>query len=500
MSTAIIVFGASGDLAARKLIPALFSNFRKGRLPEQTTIFGFATSPFTDESYREKMRTAVRSFAPELYSEREWERFSRMLHYSPGNLEQMADYLAVRQKIDTHDGIGNNCLYYLAIAPNFFPVVLQKLHEAGMVTEEGDRGFRRIIIEKPFGQDVRTARELNNLLHEFVKEHQIYRIDHYLGKETVQNVLVLRFANAIFEPLWNRNYIDHVQITVAESVGVGRRARYFETAGILRDMFQNHLMQLLTLVAMEPPVIYEADALRNEKVKVLQALQEIPAEMSAKQTVRGQYDGYLQEEGVDTNSTTETFAAVKYFIDNWRWQGVPFYLRSGKMLAEKSSEIIVQFRRPPMQILDRVSGMTELFTNHLSICIQPDEGLRLRFITKVPDAGFSTHAAHMDFYYGDAFPDRAIPEAYERLILDAIHGDASLFARSDEIEIAWNVIDAIHAGWRSEFAPNLEPYQPGSWGPQEAHDLLSRDGRWWKHDRSSQTENMSAGDGGNDAG
>jgi glucose-6-phosphate 1-dehydrogenase len=396
-------------------------------------------------------------------------------------LENPEDFQMLVEKINSSDGPPESCLFYLATAPAIFPLVVSRLSEAGMLAEAHGGGFRRIIIEKPFGRDLQSALALNRELHDLVAEQQIYRIDHYLGKETVQNVLVVRFGNAIFEPLWNRNYVDHVQITVAETVGVEHRARYYEKAGALRDMFQNHLLQLLTLVAMEPPTVYEADALRNEKVKVLSALREIPPEFSAKSTVRGQYEGYTAEPGVDPASVTETFAAVKFFIETWRWQGVPFYLRSGKMLKEKSSEILIQFRRPPTQILDVQAGRTELVTNSLSMCIQPDEGLHLRFITKVPDEGLQTRPVNMDFHYRDSFGADALPEAYERLLLDALRGDASLFARSDEIELAWGITDGIRSGWESEHAPPLQTYTRGSWGPSAADALINRDGRRWEY-------------------
>jgi len=481
MSTAIVILGASGDLASRKLIPALYSSHRKGRLPDDTRVIGFSTTPFTDEQFREKMRLALRTFDPAAFDERQWTSFASRLTYQPGNLENGPDYAALAARM-REAGEPDDCLYYLSVAPAFFPVILSHLGAAGMVRQGPRTGYRRVVIEKPFGRDLPTARALNLELQKVLTEDQIYRIDHYLGKETVQNILVVRFGNAIFEPLWNRNYVDHVQITVAETVGVEHRARYYESAGALRDMFQNHLLQLLTLVAMEPPSQVEATALRNEKAKVLRALRDIPPEHAARETVRGQYRGYLGEPGVDPSSTTETFAAVRFFIDNWRWQGVPFYLRSGKMLKSKTSEIAIQFRRPPTQIFDVQSGVTELFTNRLVIAIQPDEGLSLRFITKVPDEGMCTRPADMDFRYRESFGERSIPEAYERLLLDALRGDASLFARSDEIELAWGVIDDIRAGWEKGHAPPLESYEPGSWGPASADRMLWRDGRWWTSD------------------
>lgn len=485
MSTAIVIFGASGDLAARKLIPALYANFTKDRLPEGTRVVGFSTSPFTDDQFREKMRLAIRTFAPQDFDERRWATFAPKLSYQPGHLENEEDYAALSARV-RENGIPEDLLFYLAVAPEHFPGILSRLGAAGMLTQEAQTGFRRIIVEKPFGRDLASARALNDALRSVASEDQIYRIDHYLGKETVQNILMVRFGNAIFEPLWNRNYIDHVQISVAETVGVGHRARYYDTTGALRDMFQNHLLQILTLVAMEPPSQVEANALRDEKVKVLRALQAIAPEHAARHAVRAQYAGYRSERGVDPASTTETYAAVRLHIDNWRWQGVPFYLRSGKMLKKRTSEIVVQFRRPPTQIFDVQAGVTELFTNRLIIRIQPDEALRLRFITKVPDRGMAMRPVDMDFHYQDSFGEQAIPEAYERLLLDALRGDASLFTRSDEIELAWTVVDGIRAGWEGSHAPPLASYEPGSWGPGEADQLLWRDLRWWIQDDDTQ--------------
>ena len=482
MSTTIVIFGASGDLTARKLVPALYNNFRKKRLPPNTSIIGFSGSVFTDDAFREKMRSAMVEFSPHDFDEDEWHRFAPLLGYHPGKFERSEDFTSLADRIRRSGGPPDNCLFYLATTPLFFPAVISRLREAGMTAAPRNGGSRRIIIEKPFGRDLASALELNRSLHEVIDERQIYRIDHYLGKETVQNLMVLRFGNAIFEPLWNRNYIDPVQITVAETVGVEHRARYYEQSGVLRDMFQNHLLQVLTLVAMEPPSVFGADALRNEKVKVLTALREIPPEASARQTVRGQYDGYRAEPGVDPASGTETYAAVRCLIDNWRWQGVPFYLRSGKKLKEKTSEIVMQFRRPPTQILDTQSGKTELFTNRLGICLQPDEGIHLRFVAKVPEAGLETRPVDMEFHYRDSFADRMIPEAYERLLLDALNGDASLFTRSDEIELAWRFIDGIRSGWEGDQASPLFPYPQGSWGPTAGDSLPGKEGRWWVHD------------------
>ncbi|MBK7256769.1 MAG: glucose-6-phosphate dehydrogenase [Ignavibacteriae bacterium] len=485
MKTSIVIFGASGDLASRKLIPALYMNFRKRRLPENTRIIGFSRHPFSDGSFREKMKEGLRAFEPGAFSEDVWHAFAGSLFYHQGDVERLNDYLSLAGKVNDADGEPANVLFYLAVAPQLYPVIVRKLDEARLLRAMGDKAYRRIVVEKPFGSDLASAQDLNRELGKVASEDQIYRIDHYLGKETVQNLLVFRFGNAIFEPLWNRNYIDHVQITVAETVGVGHRGGYYDQTGHFRDMFQNHLMQLLALVAMEPPAAVEANALRDEKVKVLGCVREIPEELSARMTVRGQYTGYRAEQGVDPQSSTETFAAVQLSLDNWRWHGVPFYLRSGKMLAEKSSGIVIAFRRPPMQMFDVLSGSTELITNHLSMAIQPNEGIRLRFMTKVPDGGMAMRAAEMDFDFRETFQNTPMPEAYERLLLDALNGDASLFARSDEIVLAWKLVDTIRRGWEGDAAPVLQSYEQGSWGPASAEHLLGRDGRWWVHDNGS---------------
>ena len=339
-------------------------------------------------------------------------------------------------------------------------------------------GWCRVVIEKPFGHDLQSARELNRAAHAVLDEKQIYRIDHYLGKETVQNILVFRFANAIFEPVWNRNYIDHVQITASETVGVDHRAGFYDGVGVLRDMFQNHLMQLLSLVSMEPPISFDANALRNEKAKILAALRPIPPQNLGDQSIRGQYEGYRQTDGVDPQSNTETFAALKLYIDNWRWQGVPFYLRSGKSLSKKTTEISIHFKCPPHLLFD-LGNAKSLTSNYISLCIQPDEGVHLRFEVKVPDSISSMRSVDMEFHYRDAFDEMAIPEAYERLLLDVLQGDAALFTRADEIEYAWEMIDAILKGWQGKHAPPLLPYAPGSWGPEGAQAFLAESDTGW---------------------
>ena len=482
MKTTIVIFGASGDLTSRKLIPALFSNFRKGRLPEDISIVGFSRHPFSDDAFRQKMKEGMREHSPSEFDEQHWLSFSKHLSYHRGDIDRLDDFRSLSQKIGSATEDAGNFLFHLAVAPSLYINVVHMLHEAKLVVGSGRQGYRRIIIEKPFGHDLPSAIELNGELLKIVSEDQIYRIDHYLGKETVQNLLVFRFGNAIFEPIWNRRYIEHVQITVAETVGVEHRASYYDKAGVLRDMFQNHLLQLLTLVAMEPPAVVEANSLRDEKVKVLRAIREITPEKSSRFTVRGQYEGYRSEPGVDPKSTTETYAAVELFVDNWRWQGVPFYLRSGKMLPDKVSQIAIRFGRPPHQMFDVLSGVTQLSTNHLSICIQPDEGFHLSFMAKVPDGGMTMRPADMDFHFHDSFRDLPIPDSYERLLLDAMNGDPSLFTRTDEIEHAWKFIDSVRAGWEGENAPPLEQYTRRTWGPPSADKLLWANGRWWRQD------------------
>src|SRR5215216_6769331 len=365
-------------------------------------------------------------------------------------------------------------IYYMATPPGVFPQIVDLLAQTGHLAEDG--GWRRVVIEKPFGTDLESARRLNEQIHKALNEKQIYRIDHYLGKETVQNILVSRFSNTIFEPLWNRNYIDHVEITVAEEVGVEHRARFYDQVGVLRDMFQNHLLQLLSLVAMEPPVSFEASALRNEKVKVLSAIHPMKEEEIVQATVLGQYKGYREEEGVAPNSITPTYGAVRLFVDNWRWQGVPFYLRSGKYLKEKLSQVTIEFKCPPHLLFP--SEASDMTPNMLVLYLQPDEGVHWRFEAKVPDTVAELRSVDMEFHYAESFGKTALPDAYERLLLDTMMGDASLFTRADEVETAWGIIDPIIHAWEAGKEP-LAVYEPRSWGPKEADELLARDGRSW---------------------
>jgi glucose-6-phosphate 1-dehydrogenase len=473
--TSIVIFGASGDLTQRKLIPSLFNLFRKGRLREPFRIIGHSNSDFSDVAFRRHLAGGLREHAAFKYQTGEWKDFETHIHYHRAGYTNIEDFRGLADILKADEGANDNRLFYMATPPGLFPDIISQLGATGQLEERA--GWRRVVIEKPFGTDLESAQRLNLQIHEQLRERQAYRIDHYLGKETVQNILVTRFANTIFEPLWNRNYIDHVQITVAEQVGLEHRAGYYDNVGVLRDMFQNHLLQLVALVAMEPPASFDAVALRNEKVKVLASIQPLEKDAVASDTVRAQYRGYLDEPGVKPDSNTPTFAAVRFQIDNWRWQGVPFYLRSGKRLAEKLSHVAIEFKRPPHNLFRGSEG--EIRPDVLMLFLQPDEGIHWRFEAKVPDSIFDMRSVNMQFHYAESFEDVEIPDSYERLLLDALAGDASLFTRADEVETAWGLIDPIIRAWASGEQPPLSTYQPGSWGPSEAEALLSRDGRTW---------------------
>jgi glucose-6-phosphate 1-dehydrogenase len=465
-ATTIVIFGASGDLTWRKLVPALYNNFTKGRMKECAQVIGFARRSITDEEFRAHLKEGVIAFSPNTFNEATWDEFAGRLHYFKGDLETPGDYLRLSTTLDNYENCQSHRLYYLATAPEYYECAVENLGAAGLADQAA--GWRRIVIEKPFGVDLPSAQVLN------ANVHKVFAESHFLGKETAQNILFFRFANTIFEPVWNRRYVENIQISVTESVDVGHRAGYYDKAGVLRDMFQNHLLQLLALVAMEPPSSFNADAVRNEKVKVFESIRPI----ESRNTVRGQYEGYCQTDGVPPGSQTPTYAALKLEIDNWRWQGVPFYLRSGKGLKAKTSEIIIEFKRPP-HLMFSYPDSSPFMPNILSLCIQPDEGIHLQFEAKLPDSDQEMRPVDMDFHYHESFKGN-LPDAYERLILEAVEGDASLFTRSDMIEAAWRLIDPVILDWERLNQPELSSYPTASWGPIAADELLGREGRCWR--------------------
>ena len=477
-TTTIVIFGASGDLTTKKLAPALADLYSKGRLGRDVHVVGVSRSDMTADEFRASFYEGFGQDsefppAPEL-----WNDFADRIHSCYGDVmaeDGLRDLNRTLANIESPDSPANR-IYYLALAPFLFPHAINTLGKAGYQKENGC--WRRVVVEKPFGVNLDTARELNETVHSVFDEHQVYRIDHYLGKETVQNLLVFRFANAIFEPLWSRNYIDNIQITVSESVSIADRASYYDNAGVLRDMFQSHLLQLLAVVAMEPPSTFEADTLRNEKVKVLESVRHIPPQDASLVAVQGQYDGYLGEPGVPPESRTATYSALRLDIDNWRWQGVPFYLRSGKALRDKRTEVLIQFRRPPHLIFPQ-GRSGDITSNTLSICLQPNEGVHLEFQAKTPDSVLDLRPVNLEFHYEDSFGGQEIPDAYERLLLDVLNGDASLFIRSDEIEQAWSIMDPLIEGLSDPSTRPPEIYDSGTEGPFSADDFLARDGRAW---------------------
>ncbi len=475
MSHTMVIFGASGDLTSRKLIPALYRQFQRNRLPKPTRIVGVARSNFSSESWREQLTETTAKFAKNSFDAASWKAFSDQIFYHPGDIAVNEDFVSLGNFLnEVEGGQKTDRVYYLSTMPQLYEPAIAQLGASGLADESN--GKRRVVIEKPFGTDLATAEALNIAVHRVFREDQIYRIDHYLGKETVQNILVLRFGNTIFEPLWNRNYIDHVQITCAEEVKVGRRGGYYDKAGILRDMFQNHILQLMMIIAMESPVRFDADMVRDEKVKVLQAVRRFKGSDFAECGIRGQYNGYLQEEGVPDDSPTETFAALKLQIDNWRWKGVPFYLRSGKALSCRTTQIVIQFRETPHLMFGEKSRYKPE-ANRLVIQIQPAEGLQLHFQSKVPDQEMRMRNSELDYRF-DARGEE-MPDSYQRLLQDALMGDASLFARSDEVEQAWQIIDPIIGAWRSPAAPTLYSYEPDFWGPNQCGEWMAAQGRQW---------------------
>ena len=474
---AIVIFGATGDLTHRKLMPALYNLATDGELPPAVAVIGFARRPKTDEEFRKEMEEATQKLSRQTVRDEIWKTFSQSVFYhqsefgDPNGYKSLAERL---EKIDKERGTRGNRLFYFAAGPDQFETILKNLKAAGL-NRAKEGSWARVIIEKPFGTDLKSARELNRIVSQAFDESQTYRIDHFLGKETAQNILVLRFANAIFEPLWNTRYIDHLQITAAETLGVEGRAGYYEKAGALRDMVQNHLLQLLCLVAMEAPTDLRADSIRDEKVKVVRSLRRIIGDEVAKNVVP--VPGYRQEKNVDPNSMTETFVALRINIDNWRWADVPVYMRVGKRLPKSATEISVHFKKAPAVLFNKETVTID--QNVLVIRIQPDEGISLRMLAKIPGTSLRIEPVKMDFHYGTSF-GKASPEAYERLLLDAMSGDATLFARRDEVEEAWAFIDPIEEAWHAKNPRELYFYPAGSWGPAAADDLLARDGRAWR--------------------
>ena len=478
MGQTIVIFGASGDLTSRKLIPALFNLYCKGRLPDGTRIVGVSRSEMTSQAWRDKLQGTTAQFSESGFDESKWSQFSQLVEYFPGDVNLSETFTRLDAFLSQLEGnASTGRMFYLAMAPQTYQTIVEQLGRAGMAKQSDAASWRRIVLEKPFGTDRTSAIALNAFIHQWFDESQIYRIDHYLGKETVANIMVLRLANTIFEPIWNRNYIDHVQITAAEETIIGRRAGYYEKSGVLRDMFQNHLLQLLILTAMEAPSRFDPDTVRDEKVKVLRAIRPMTMESAATDSLRSQYRTYRDEPDVDPRSQTATFGIVKFYLENWRWQGVPFYLRSGKAMSCRTTQIVIQFKKPPHFIFDSQKNVNPE-ANKLVLQIQPAEGIKLYFQTKTPDAGMAMRQTSLDFNFQSGL-SATIPDSYQRLLLDVIQGDASLFARADEVELAWSVIDPIQQAWDSGVPP-LSFYESGMWGPEQAFDWMEQqDGRQW---------------------
>ncbi len=488
----MVIFGASGDLTKRKLIPAIFDLSRQGLLAPGFTIVGVGRTEMSHEAFRSYLLDAMKGFNQLGDSETaQWEAFASCLHYVAVNSNIEDEFHRLKkelEKIASTRSAGKNYLYYLATPPSLYETIIRHLGAAHLQKPEEPGTWVRIIIEKPFGRDLASARKLNGEVLKVFDEDQVYRIDHYLGKETVQNLMVFRFANGIFEPIWNRNYIDHIQITAAETVGVENRGSYYEEAGAMRDMIQNHMLQLLALTAMEPPVLFDAQQVRDEKQKVFQAVRAIKPEHVHQLTVRGRYaegtvggnpvKGYLKEKGVSPDSVTETYVALKFTIDNWRWADVPFYVRSGKRLPKRVTEIAVQFKKTPHHLF-REMPADKFDHNNIVIRIQPDEGISLKFSSKVPGSSMRMRPVTMDFRYGQSFGGH-LADAYTRLILDCMLGDPTLYARGDSVDVAWSLITPIHEGWASNKQSKVYSYPAGTWGPRESEAMVEADGRRWR--------------------
>ena len=484
----MVLFGVTGDLARRKLLPAIYDLANRGLLPPGFSLVGFARRDWAQEDFADVVRSAVQQHARTTFNQSVWQQLSAGIRFVPGEFsdddafDRLADTV---EELDATRGTMGNHAFYLSVPPSAFPVVVKQLARSGLAAQDGDR-WRRVVIEKPFGHDLKSARELNDIVESVFPADSVFRIDHYLGKETVQNLLALRFANQLYEPIWNSNYVDHVQITMAEDIGIGGRAGYYDGIGAARDVIQNHLLQLLALTAMEEPVSFDAQDLRAEKEKVLSAVR-LPHDLG-RHTARGRYAagwqgneqvvGYLEEDGIPATSTTETYAAIRLDIDTRRWAGVPFYLRTGKRLGRRVTEIAVIFKRAPHLPFER-TATEELGLNALVVRVQPDEGVTIRFGAKVPGPAMEVRDVTMDFGYGHSFAESS-PEAYERLILDVLLGDPPLFPRHEEVELSWRILDPIEAYWSSRAAAKPEPYPSGTWGPRSADEMMAVDGRAWR--------------------
>lgn len=488
---AIVIFGANGDLTKRKLLPALYRLAYERRIPQNFAMVGNSRTPMSDEDFRQKMKESVEKFIENSpFDESVWESFEQTLYYVAGDLKDTNCYQAIQKKLaeaEQRNQTGDNVLYYLSTQPSYYEIVIEQLGKHGM---NRGKGWRRIVIEKPFGHDLASAHKLNQQTHDVFPEEDVYRIDHYLGKETVQNILAFRFGNGIFEPLWNRRYVNNVQITAAESIGVEGRGAYYQEAGALRDMIQNHLLQVMATVTMEPPAVFDATSVRDERAKLLRAIRVMKPEQVPLYAVAGQYGpakiggqqvpGFRQEEGVDPEAQTDTYAAATFFVDNWRWAGVPFYIRSGKRMPKRVTDIAIQFNAPPLALFQQETRMGPRAPrpNLLVLRIQPEEGISLRFLSKSPGSGMRVRPVSMDFNYGSSFGERS-PSAYETLLVDVMTGDPTLYTRQDMVEASWKVVQPILDVWQKQkfHFPN---YDAGTWGPKESDEMLARQGHVWR--------------------